>query len=87
MLSFTGWCVSYTLYPRIARKAIPFHEIVQTGVPINPAISESVRMNDAGRFTGAPVAIKAPVRANAGIGLAVASVLVQKVAPDLICRP
>jgi len=44
----------------------------------------SSRYRAEGRVIGVPTAIESPVRANAGIGFAVPSVIVQKVVPSLI---
>jgi 2-alkenal reductase len=59
-------------------------DIIQTDAPINPGNSGGVLVNSAGRLIGVPSAIESPVRANAGIGFAIPSVIVGKVVPDLI---
>jgi S1-C subfamily serine protease len=59
-------------------------DIIQTDAPINPGNSGGVLVNDEGNVVGVTAAIESPVRASAGIGFAVPSVIVQKVVPALI---
>jgi serine protease Do len=59
-------------------------DIIQTDAPINPGNSGGVLVDDEGRLIGVTAAIESPVRANAGIGFAIPSIIVQKVVPALI---
>ncbi|MCC6147748.1 MAG: trypsin-like peptidase domain-containing protein [Anaerolineaceae bacterium] len=58
--------------------------VIQTDAPINPGNSGGVLVDTQGRVIGVTAAIESPVRANAGIGFAIPSALVRKVAPGLI---
>jgi S1-C subfamily serine protease len=58
--------------------------LIQTDAPINPGNSGGVLLNDQGQVIGVTFAIESPVRANAGIGFAIPSSVVQKVVPALI---
>jgi S1-C subfamily serine protease len=59
-------------------------DIIQTDAPINPGNSGGVLVNDQGQVIGVTAAIESPVRANAGIGFAIPSAIVQQVVPALI---
>jgi S1-C subfamily serine protease len=59
-------------------------DIIQTDAPINPGNSGGVLLNDAGKVIGVTAAIESSSNANAGIGFAIPSVIVQKVVPALI---
>ena len=59
-------------------------DVIQTDAPINPGNSGGVLVNKNGHVIGVPSAIISPIRASAGIGLAIPSVIVNKVVPDLI---
>jgi serine protease Do len=61
-------------------------DIIQTDAPINPGNSGGVLVDDGGSVIGVTAAIESPVRANAGIGFAIPSVIVQKVVPVLIAE-
>jgi len=59
-------------------------DVIQTDAPINPGNSGGVLVNSRGQVVGVTTAIESPVRANAGIGFAVPSAIIQKVVPALI---
>ncbi|HEX7556861.1 MAG TPA: trypsin-like peptidase domain-containing protein, partial [Leptolinea sp.] len=59
-------------------------DVIQTDAPINPGNSGGVLVNSRGQVVGVTTAIESPVRANAGIGFAVPSAIIQKVIPALI---
>jgi serine protease Do len=65
-----------------ARYTIP--DVIQTDAPINPGNSGGVLVDDQGRVIGVTAAIESPVQANAGIGFAIPSAIVQQVVPALI---
>ena len=59
-------------------------DVIQTDAPINPGNSGGVLVDINGQLIGVTTAIESPVRANAGIGYVVPSIIVQKVVPALI---
>ena len=59
-------------------------DIIQTDAPINPGNSGGVLLNDQGQLIGITAAIESTGGANAGIGFAIPSAIVQRVVPALI---
>jgi serine protease Do len=59
-------------------------DVIQTDAPINPGNSGGVLVNDQGQVIGVTSAIISPAGASAGIGFAIPSAIVEKVAPVLI---
>jgi len=59
-------------------------DIIQTDAPINPGNSGGVLVDDEGKVLGVTAAIESPVRASAGVGFVIPSVIVNKVVPALI---
>lgn len=59
-------------------------DVIQTDAPINPGNSGGILVDESGRVIGVTSAIISPAGANAGIGFAIPSAIVQKVVPSLI---
>jgi serine protease Do len=59
-------------------------DVIQTDAPINPGNSGGVLINAEGQVLGVTSAIESLVRANAGIGFAIPSAIVNNVVPALI---
>jgi S1-C subfamily serine protease len=59
-------------------------DIVQTDAPINPGNSGGPLVNDQGALIGVTAAIESPVGANAGVGFAIPSTIVNRVIPEVI---
>ena len=59
-------------------------DIIQTDAPINPGNSGGILIDVNGQVLGVTSAIESPVRANAGVGFAIPSAIVNNVVPALI---
>ncbi|MBN1146797.1 MAG: trypsin-like peptidase domain-containing protein [Anaerolineales bacterium] len=67
-----------------ARQSYTIPDVIQTDAPINPGNSGGVLVDDQGRVIGVTFAIESTTGANAGIGFAIPSAIVQRVVPALI---
>ncbi|MBI3742969.1 MAG: trypsin-like peptidase domain-containing protein [Chloroflexi bacterium] len=68
--------------PSLPGFSIP--DVIQTDAPINPGNSGGVLLDDQGRLIGVPSAIQSNTNSSAGVGFAIPSNIVKKVAPALI---
>jgi serine protease Do len=59
-------------------------DVIQTDAAINPGNSGGVLVDDAGHVIGVTAAIVSSTNSSAGIGFAIPSIIVQRVAPKLI---
>lgn len=67
-----------------AAQSYTIPDVIQTDAPINPGNSGGVLIDVQGKVLGVTSAIESPVRANAGIGFAIPSAIVNNVVPALI---
>jgi len=67
-----------------AAQSYTIPDVIQTDAPINPGNSGGVLIDAQGQVLGVTSAIESPVRANAGIGFAIPSAIVENVVPALI---
>jgi 2-alkenal reductase len=61
-------------------------DVIQTDAAINPGNSGGPLLDSAGRLVGVTTAIFSPSGANAGIGFAIPSKLVNRIVPELIAK-
>ena len=67
-----------------AAQSYTIPDIIQTDAPINPGNSGGILIDVSGQVLGVTSAIELPVRANAGVGFAIPSAIVNNVVPALI---
>jgi len=67
-----------------AAQSYTIPDIIQTDAPINPGNSGGILIDVNGQVLGVTSAIESPVRANAGVGFAIPSAIVNNVVPALI---
>lgn len=67
-----------------ATRSYTIPDVIQTDAPINPGNSGGVLVDMQGQVLGVTSAIESPVRANAGIGFAIPSTILNNVIPALI---
>jgi S1-C subfamily serine protease len=67
-----------------AAQSYTIPDVIQTDAPINPGNSGGVLIDAQGFVLGVTSAIESPIRANAGIGFAIPSAIVDNVVPALI---
>lgn len=67
-----------------AAQSYTIPDVIQTDAPINPGNSGGVLIDSQGFVIGVTSAIESPVRANAGIGFAIPSAIVDMVVPQLV---
>ena len=67
-----------------AAQSYTIPDIIQTDAPINPGNSGGILIDVQGQVLGVTSAIESPVHANAGVGFAIPSAIVNNVVPALI---
>lgn len=80
----SGMGRSLSLSENIDGTSFTIPDLIQTDASINPGNSGGVLVDIHGRLIGVTTAIESPVQANAGVGYAVPSIIVEKIVPFLI---